>query len=90
MGKERGLGHMLRSDLDKHLVAHSSSGRLSWGTVDGHGFSVSGEFQSELLLHQLADHLEKQGWEGPEWVKLPRGTITPPGKGWFLSWLLSF
>lgn len=41
---------VLISDLDEHLVAHSSPG-FGWGAIDRHGLSVSGELQGEFLLH---------------------------------------
>lgn len=44
--------------LDKHF-AHGRTG-LVGGAVDRHGLPVSRELQSELLLHQLLDHLIPQ------------------------------
>lgn len=46
---------ILPSYLDKHL-AHGGAG-LVGSAVDRHGLAVPGEFQGELLLHQLLDDL---------------------------------
>ena len=37
--------------LDEHLIVTA----VLWFSVDRHGLSVSGEFKSELLLHQSSD-----------------------------------
>lgn len=48
------------SCLDEHLALGTG---LYRGAVDRHGLAVTRELQSELLLHQLPDHLldEKEG-----------------------------
>lgn len=42
------------TNLHEHLGATIT---LSRGAVHGHGLPVTGELQSEVLLHQLLDHL---------------------------------
>lgn len=44
----------LRTDLDKHFGTTVTFG---WGAVHRHGLPVTGELQSEVLLHELFDHL---------------------------------
>lgn len=48
------------TNLDKHLIAKRCLGGLGWRAVDRHGLPVTGEFQCELLLHQLLDYLVKK------------------------------
>ena len=43
-----------RTDLHEHL---GTTITLSGGAVHGHGLPVTGELQSEVLLHELLDHL---------------------------------
>ena len=52
---------MAKTYLHKHLALRTS---FSGVAVHGHGLAVAGELQSELLLHQLPDHL--QGGETTE------------------------
>lgn len=51
------------SDLHKHL---GTAITLRGGAVHGHGLPVTGELQSEVLPHELLDHLledtEKRGF----------------------------
>lgn len=51
------------TDLHEHL---GTTITLSWGAVHGHGLPVTGELQSEVLLHEVLDHLledtEKRGF----------------------------
>lgn len=47
--------------LNKHLALGSCFDRSA---VDGHGLAVTGELQSELLLHQLPDYLTATAEDG--------------------------
>lgn len=48
------------TNFDEHLVADSRPGGFCWGAINRHGLSVTGELQSEFLLHELFDHLQKR------------------------------
>lgn len=61
--------------LDKHL-AHGRT--IVGGAVNGHGLSVSGEFQGELLSHQLLDHLIRQRGQR---VRKSGGKLQRAGEG---------
>ena len=51
------IGYIMCSCLDEHLALGPW---LDGGAVDGHGLAVTRELQSELLLHQLLDHLRDE------------------------------
>lgn len=53
------------NNMHPHLHKHLALGaRFDRGAIDGHGLAVTGELQSELLLHQLLDDLMDETEEG--------------------------